>query len=229
MDFYSSQEWLDTRAGNPEGEAGLTWLLEQARLETGAHILDLCCGKGDAFERLLSLGFSVTGVDQSERALALAAARWQGEVLGRKETFCLEENRPGIRVLKGDARNIPLGDLSADAVLCQCSLSLLGNDGPHVLDEVHRVLKDSGVLMLSDLVLPGRTETDWKKLLAAHGFVLEAWHDMSAVFRAYCMEYLWNNAKPFPVCACGAAAGQKLADLGYFLGVWKKGGIFDER
>ena len=45
------------------------------RLPSGAAVLDLCCGSGEAAAPWISAGFQVSGLDISPRALDLAAVR----------------------------------------------------------------------------------------------------------------------------------------------------------
>ena len=47
----------------------------QNQLDSGAAVLDLCCGSGEAAAPWLAAGFSVTGLDIAPRALDLAAIR----------------------------------------------------------------------------------------------------------------------------------------------------------
>lgn len=207
MEFYSSEEWLAYQSGHPEDEGELAWLLHTAGIGNKDHVLDLCCGRGDSVEMLLNKGCFVTGVDSSKGAVDMAKRRWERE---SKAVF-----------YAGDSRQIPLENQSVDAVLCQCSLSLFDGDIPVVLKEVRRVLKQDGILMLSDLYHSGMDQKMWETYLKGGGFVLEVRKDISETLRTYCMEYLWKTGSLFPVCEHGVKPGIKPEELGYFIGVWR--------
>lgn len=81
---------------------GVTALL---RLGAGARVLDLCCGDGRHAVPLQRRGFRVTGVDSSPRLLL--AARRRGEAVSAVPTL-----------IRGDAREVPLRERSADAAIC---------------------------------------------------------------------------------------------------------------
>lgn len=226
-EFYSSEEWQQMEWGHPGGGKSTQWLLERADLQTGSHILDLCCGRGDAAEVILGetfrkKAFRMTGVDISEASVIEAKKRY-----GHKFHYHI-----------GDGRGIPLENRAADAVLCECSLSLFGGDIPKVLEEAARALKTGGCLMLSDLyainqeelvtangnkMVGGQlyTKQGWLTCLSEAGFLLQEWKDISGELRSYCMEYLWKTGNLFPACAHGFGKGTSLSGLGYFLGIWR--------
>jgi len=74
---YEDTYQAASRAAFPQDVARLEATLRGLtdRLEPGARVLDLGCGAGDACVFLDRRGFSCTGVDISERALALARDR----------------------------------------------------------------------------------------------------------------------------------------------------------
>ncbi|MCY7319636.1 MAG: class I SAM-dependent methyltransferase [Ramlibacter sp.] len=94
-------------------------------------VLDLACGDGFLLALLAArrqAGLSLVGVDLSTGELAAARRR-----LG-----------PAALLHQGLARELPLGDLAADVVLCHMALMLM-DDVPQVLAEVRRVLTPGGV------------------------------------------------------------------------------------
>ena len=107
----------------------------QSRIEPGGPVLDLCCGSGEAAAPWLAAGFSVTGLDISPLALALAARR-----------------HPSLKRVEGLAEEPPLPDQSFLAV--QMSVALHEFPRPEreqVLRSCLRLLQPGGWLVLVDL------------------------------------------------------------------------------
>jgi SAM-dependent methyltransferase len=94
-------------------------------------IVELFCGRGNGLHALEQLGFSqVEGVDLSANLLA--------------------QYRGNARVRVGDCRQIPIEDGSKDIIVVQGGLHhllVLPDDLKRTLSEVHRVLKDGGLLV----------------------------------------------------------------------------------
>lgn len=94
-DFYN-RDW------GLEYHAQIMALLDRlllSDLEPGSSILDVGCGTGTVAAQLLRRGFSVTGIDQSEKMLEFARA-----------------NAPSGRFIQGDASNFRL-DSACDAAI----------------------------------------------------------------------------------------------------------------
>ncbi len=107
----------------------------QSKLKPGAPVLDLCCGSGEAAAPWLAAGFSVTGLDLSPLALALAARR-----------------HPSLKRVEGLAEEPPLQDDS----FCAIQLSVALHEFPRrerelVLRQSLRLLKPGGWLVIVDL------------------------------------------------------------------------------
>jgi len=98
----------------------------------GLAILDAGCGTGGNFSMLSRLG-SVTGIDQSEKALEYASRKGYD------------------RLLKAGVEKIPFPDESFDLVACFEVLyhSEVGEDS-QALKEFFRVLKPGGILILRE-------------------------------------------------------------------------------
>jgi len=101
-------------------------------LRPGARVLDIGCGSGSFTVLLQRAGYVVSGVDISERMIAI----------GRK-------NHPGLDLVAGDAENLPFGDESVDGVL----LSAIAHHFPdprRLARETMRVLKRGGRFVAFD-------------------------------------------------------------------------------
>lgn len=128
------REWAPTDDG-----ANLLLRMEErallpllAGLEIGAAV-DAGCGTGRYVQRLRARGYAVTGVDQSDAMLAVAARSW-----------------PTTHFAVADIRRMPLASASSALVVCALVLAHLARTAPALL-ELARVLAPGGALIVSDL------------------------------------------------------------------------------
>ena len=104
-------------------------------LNSGASVLDLCCGSGEAAAPWLAAGFRVTGLDVSPLALELAAQR-----------------HPSMERVEGLAENPPLSDGSFDAIQLSVALhEFPRREREMVLQQCLRLLRPGGWLVVVDL------------------------------------------------------------------------------
>ena len=105
------------------------------RLQSGAAVLDLCCGSGEAAAPWLAEGFAVTGLDISPRALELAA-----------------ERHPGMTRVEGLAEDPPLPDGRYAALQLSVALHEFPRaDRERVLKRSLQLLQPGGWLVVVDL------------------------------------------------------------------------------
>jgi len=111
-------------------ERALSW----CGFSPGSRILDVGCGTGVTLTRLNRVHeLSAIGLDAS--------------------SVLLDQNRmrnPDLPLVRAAGENLPFFDEHADGVLAECSLSAM-NKPDKVLDELRRVLKIGGKLILSDV------------------------------------------------------------------------------
>jgi demethylmenaquinone methyltransferase/2-methoxy-6-polyprenyl-1,4-benzoquinol methylase len=104
-------------------------------LNSGASVLDLCCGSGEAAAPWLDAGFRVTGLDVSPLALELAAQR-----------------HPSMERVEGLAEDPPLSDGSFDAIQLSVALhEFPRREREMVLQQCLRLLRPGGWLVVVDL------------------------------------------------------------------------------
>ncbi len=116
----------------------------QPHLKSGAAVLDLCCGSGEAAAPWLAAGYAVTGLDISPRALDLAAQR-----------------HPALHRVEGLAEDPPLADGSFSAIQMSVALhEFPRSDREQVLRSALRLLEPGGWLVVVDLHPAG----PWLKL-----------------------------------------------------------------
>jgi ubiquinone/menaquinone biosynthesis C-methylase UbiE len=181
------------------GGLGLTkQLLGLRPLAPGSRALDLGCGEGQTLEYLNGQG----GVEA-----------WGLDLEGPR----------GERILRGRAEALPFEDASFDAVIFECSLSVIA-DPDAALREAARVLKKGGAAYLGDLYLPeGAPEfsglpwrLDRRETLAARfaaaGFRVCCFEDRSGELRSWWAAQLFaNTAEELPSLPRGFKGGYYLA------------------
>jgi len=120
------------------------FLVEMLDLTPKDRLLDLACGPGRHAVALGKRGIRVTGVDLSDRLLALAARTAELEGVTT------------VEFVKGDAREMPYNE-EFDAAICLCegAFGLLETDieNERVLNAIHRALKPGGRMALTCLSL----------------------------------------------------------------------------
>lgn len=183
-DFYESDAWLSFGCGHPGGEDATRALL--SHVKPGGRILDLCCGAGTSTALAAGIGFDAAGVDRPGALRHAVAAH------------------PELRFMEWQGGALPFSDGEFDAVLCECSFSLL--DAPaETAQELCRILRADGKLLISDLY--DRTEPP-----ALHGFELAEWTDKTEELKTFAAQWIWETGEKLP---CEYAKGS-----GYYAAVY---------
>ncbi len=115
----------------------IAFLTELLDLSPGARVLDVGCGPGRHSVPLAQAGFSVTGVDVSQRFLDVAAER-------------AREAKVSAAFFLVDARQMPFDD-EFDAVIsmCQGGFGLMGEDDALVLKRMAEAVKPGGRVIVT--------------------------------------------------------------------------------
>ncbi len=162
-------EWL-----RPGDGAIVKELFERSGLRLGSLVLDVGCGSGESLAWVERHGFVGMGVDCDERALAVAASRVVSALF------------------HGDGAHLPLADACVDAVLSECSLSLMP-DRRAALVEWARVLRPTGILLLADLEWPSHDGRDHlHEDLVAAGFTVLHDEDRSSVLAGFIARFIFQ-------------------------------------
>jgi demethylmenaquinone methyltransferase/2-methoxy-6-polyprenyl-1,4-benzoquinol methylase len=137
--------------------------LQGLSIQSDTHVLDLCCGSGQATQFLVKYSQNVTGLDASP--LSLQRAR---------------QNVPEASYVEAFAEKMPFTDAQFDVVHTSAALhEMQPVQLREIIQEVYRVLKPGGVFTIVDfhpptnpIFWPGlalffwlfETETAWKLL-----------------------------------------------------------------
>lgn len=185
---------------HPGGPALTDQALAACSLPSGARVLDIGCGPGMSTAHLRTCcGLDAVGVDLSAALLESG-----------------HEREPALLLVQAQGDRLPFASGIADAILAECSLSLL----PSVdvaLAEFARLLKHDGRLLLTDLYLraaEGRAQVEisrqqpltclagalskaqLEERLAAHGFAVLIWQDCSGALKEWAARLILAGLEP---------------------------------
>ena len=183
---------------HPGGMEGI-WTLgkkwREFRKESPSCLISLCCGTCAGLEYLQEPGLVLYGMDQDPEALKKAADAY-----------------PDLILLKGDLEKpLPFQDNQADAILCECCLSLFDNTRLEILKELRRILKPGGFLLVGDL-----SDRDLKE---PEGFSLLWREEQKDWVKQYVAAWLWEHGSFPPWCGC-RKKGEPIP--GYYLALYKR-------
>ena len=159
--------------GHPDGEKHSERMLTLAAMQpvslpAGARVLDLGAGDGSFLKLLRDRGYEAEGIDLVPR---------------------------GSGVTEGDLLHTPYEDGSFDAVFSQCAFHVSG-DVTGAFRESHRILKDGGVLILSDIDRMAELRDE-----ARHAqFAVLYEEDLTEVWKKYYIECIWNGTADEACC-----------------------------
>jgi len=116
-------------------EATIRETMKRLHLKPGLRLLDVGCGTGSLLEKVISAfpGTRAVGMDPSLEMLEMARAK------------CLH----GVNFMEGWAESLPFHDNSFDVVV-SCNAFHYWRQPARALDEIVRVLKPEGRLLITD-------------------------------------------------------------------------------
>jgi arsenite methyltransferase len=179
----------------PGGLALTGEALALCALPAGARVLDVGCGPGVTVEYLITQHhLDAFGLDASARLL---------------QSGCHRNGH--LPFVQAQGEHLPLGDGQLDAVIAECSLSVMA-DREQAIREFERVLKDGGWLMLSDVyarnpdgaaalrclafescVRGALPQHEIAGQLSGHGFQIVAWQDHTDALKQFAAQLIWTH------------------------------------
>jgi len=131
-------------------------VVQLAQIRPGDSALDLCCGTGDIALALAQCGVATTGLDFSENMLAVAETRRLADS---------KLNAQNLKLIQGDAQQVPFPDCSFDIVTVGYGLRNLVS-WERGLDEMHRVARPGARLIVLEFGKPANAL--WRAIYFAH-------------------------------------------------------------
>lgn len=107
----------------------------QKTITPDVRVLEVGCGDGRSIFDILPITKNVVGIDHDEKAVNDA-----------KKNF---SSYPTIKILKADATKLPFKEEEFDFVICMTTFANFGDKKFIILDEMKRVLKKSGKIIIS--------------------------------------------------------------------------------
>jgi SAM-dependent methyltransferase len=152
--FFEGEEWLLLATAQEPERTQLEAEFCASHLPAGGRVLDVPCGTGRHAEMLAGEGFTIAGLDISERVLRVA-----------------REAVPGADFRQGDMRELPWPDASFDGLInlwTAFGYFETQEENERVMREFARVLAPGGVLVLDTVnqpaLLRGFREKSWREL-----------------------------------------------------------------
>ncbi len=107
----------------------------EKHIKTGSSVLEIGSGDGRSIYDLLPLTKNITAVDHDKEA-----------VIRAQQSFA---DFSSIKIIETDAVNLPFNNESFDYVICMGTFMNLGEKKYHILNEMKRVLKNDGKIIVS--------------------------------------------------------------------------------
>lgn len=195
---YEAEEWDKMGYLHPGQEQAARRLAElelQYRTVKEGCFLNVCCGSGQGMEWFRSYENRRYGVDKSFDLLEKAL-----------------ERQPELHWIQADVTgHLPFENEWASAVLCECCLSMFEEKKKFILEEIKRVLKKDGLLLVADL--------EWEERIEIASFSLLYEEQHPEWVKEFAARWLWENGT-LPTCCQGKRKDKGLP--GYFLAVYRR-------
>src|SRR3989344_2685992 len=131
-----------------------------------AKVLEVGCGDGRSIFDILPVTKNITGIDHDDKAITDA-----------KNNF---SSYPSIKILKADATKLPFENEEFDFVVCMTTFANFTYKKFIILEEMKRVLKNSGKIIIS--VFSEDALEERMKVYKASGIIIKSIENGKVVF-----------------------------------------------
>lgn len=138
----------------------------QKTITPDAKVLEVGCGDGRSIFDIFPVTKNVTGIDHDDKAIADA-----------KNNF---SSYPSIKILKADATKLPFENGEFDFVVCMTTFANFADKRFIILDEMKRVLQNSGKIIIS--VFSEDALEERMKVYKASGITIKSVENGKVVF-----------------------------------------------
>ena len=107
----------------------------ERNISKNSSVLEVGCGDGRSIFDLLPMTENITGIDHDEKAIQEISRRFI--------------DYPSIKFIKADVEHLPFENDSFDYVICMTSFANFSEKKFQILEEMKRVLKDGGQIIIS--------------------------------------------------------------------------------
>lgn len=104
-------------------------------IKKNSKILEIGCGTGRSLRQIVNLTQDITAIDHEKEAITKS-----------KKNFRKYQN---VKILLADARSLPFNDNFFDTVICMTTFSNFGDYKIKILNEIYRVAKNKGIVIIS--------------------------------------------------------------------------------
>jgi ubiquinone/menaquinone biosynthesis C-methylase UbiE len=135
---YDIQMWKDVLNTLPESY--IKWFKEEGKylrsnISKNATVLEIGCGDGRSLKDILSVTKNLTGIEHDKESIELDSKEFS--------------KYPQIKIILAEAKDLLFENKSFDYVICMTTFANFGEDKFKILDEMKRVLKDNGKIIIS--------------------------------------------------------------------------------
>lgn len=107
----------------------------QKTITSNAKVLEVGCGNGRSIFDVLSKTKNIVGIDHNDKAVADATDNFYGY--------------SSVKIFKADATQLPFNNEEFDFVICMTTFANFADKKFKILEEMKRVLKKSGKIIIS--------------------------------------------------------------------------------
>ncbi len=104
-------------------------------IRKNASVLEIGCGDGRSLRDIVDITSNLTGIDNDAKAVSDAKKNFEGNAR--------------VKILQANAEKLPFENESFDYVICMTTFANFGDKKYKVIEEMKRVLKNDGRIIIS--------------------------------------------------------------------------------